>query len=74
MCSVHLICLRTWLQRKENVKNAGPNVTTYTWRAYHCELCKSEYQDRVYSEREDRWYWLLDINRPDSNYMILESI
>jgi len=26
----------------------GPNVTSYSWRAYHCELCKSEYQDRIF--------------------------
>jgi len=72
MRSVHLLCLRTWLSRKENIKAAGPTVISYNWRAYHCELCKSEISDRV--EVEGRTHWLIDIQRPQSNYMILESI
>jgi E3 ubiquitin-protein ligase DOA10 len=43
---IHLDCLRTWLSRKENVKTSV-NVISYSWKAFHCELCKSEYNDRI---------------------------
>ena len=41
---VHLKCLRQWLSRNEN-KKIAPNVTTYTWKAFHCELCKDKLED-----------------------------
>lgn len=72
MKAIHIGCLRIWLSRKENVKSSGPNVTSYSWRAYHCELCKSEFQDRIYVN--GRMFWLFEITRPTTNFMILESI
>jgi hypothetical protein len=69
---IHLQCLRTWLCRKENIKAAGPSVVSYSWRAYHCDLCKSEISDRVVVE--GRTLNVVDIQRPATNYMILESI
>lgn len=44
MSHVHLKCLRQWLSRNEN-KKIGVHVTTYVWKAFHCELCKSKLQD-----------------------------
>lgn len=69
---VHIGCLRTWLSRKENVRSTGAHVVSYSWRAYHCELCKTEFKDRVYSN--GKLFWLFEIQRPPNNYMILESI
>lgn len=46
MGNIHIDCLRQWLSRKENVKNT-PNCISYTWKAYHCELCKHEYNDKI---------------------------
>ena len=40
MKHVHLDCLRTWLTRAENVLRNGTQVTSYTWKAFHCDLCK----------------------------------
>jgi hypothetical protein len=102
---VHLGCLRTWLARKENVKTS-PLVTSYSWKAFHCELCKNHYKDPVtvedqygYSEEQEsqdlqnlgesstkknnlnrnkknkkREFWLFEIQKPKTNYVVLESI
>lgn len=68
---IHLECLRTWLSRKENVKTTA-NVISYSWRAFHCELCKSEYNDKL--NLNGKIYWLFEISKPKTNYVILESI
>lgn len=44
MSHVHIKCLRQWLSRNEN-KKIGVHVTTYVWKAFHCELCKSKLED-----------------------------
>mmetsp|Transcript_10915 Transcript_10915/g.11058 ORF Transcript_10915/g.11058 Transcript_10915/m.11058 type:complete len:95 (-) Transcript_10915:924-1208(-) len=48
---VHLVCLRTWLSRKENVMMTDA-VISYSWRAFHCELCKSEFNDKIHLEKK----------------------
>jgi len=68
---IHLECLRIWLSRKENVKNST-YVTSYSWKAFHCELCKSEYKDRITVDNKE--FWLFEIQKPKSNYIILESV
>lgn len=44
MQHVHIKCLRQWLSRNEN-KKIGVHVTTYVWKAFHCELCKAKLED-----------------------------
>ena len=68
---IHLECLRTWLSRKENVKSTAA-VISYSWKAFHCELCKSEYTDRIVDH--DKIFWLFEISKPKTNYMVLESV
>ena len=63
--------MRTWLSRKENVKT-NPFVTSYSWKAFHCELCKSEYKDKIVIG--ERSYSILEIVKPKNNYVILESV
>ena len=48
---VHLKCLRQWLSRNEN-KKIGPFVTSYTWKAFHCELCKEKLEDQYIHQNE----------------------
>jgi len=48
---VHLKCLRQWLSRNEN-KKIGPFVTSYTWKAFHCELCKEKLEDQFTHKNE----------------------
>ncbi|CDW75312.1 fha domain [Stylonychia lemnae] len=71
MKHIHLECLRIWLSRKENVKNSA-FVTSYSWKAFHCELCKSEYNDRIMVDHKE--FWLFEIQKPKANYIILESV
>ena len=42
---VHLGCLRQWLTRNEN-KKIAPHVTSYTWKAFHCDLCKVKLENQ----------------------------
>ncbi len=67
---VHHGCLRTWITRKENVRQTA-YVTSYTWKAFHCELCKSELASTI--ENRGRAMWLFEMNKPRENYIILES-
>lgn len=47
-------------------------MISYSWKAFHCELCKSEYTDKFL--HEGRIYWLFEISKPKTNYIVLESI
>lgn len=71
MKHIHLECLRTWLSRKENVKTSQ-HVVSYSWRAFNCELCKTEYNDRI--SVGGRIIYLFEMQKPKSNYIVLESI
>ena len=55
---VHFKCLRQWRSRGEN-KKIAPHVTTYTWKAFHCELCKQKLQDQY--EVNGRNYQIFEI-------------
>lgn len=45
---IHFICLKTWLARKEVVRfNADDQVITYSWKAFHCEICKAKYRETM---------------------------
>lgn len=72
---IHFLCLKTWLSRKEIVKVTGEDqVITYSWRAFHCELCKGKYSDNIPNPNlKGEWVSLFEISKPLNNYMILES-
>jgi hypothetical protein len=42
MGSIHVVCLKQWLENKK-VKREDPQITTYYWKNFECELCKSPY-------------------------------
>jgi len=49
-------------------------VITYSWRAFHCELCKAKYADNIPNPKlKGDWISLFEISKPTNNYMILES-
>mmetsp|Transcript_7465 Transcript_7465/g.12619 ORF Transcript_7465/g.12619 Transcript_7465/m.12619 type:complete len:123 (-) Transcript_7465:1104-1472(-) len=58
---VHLKCLRQWLGRNEN-KRVAQNVTTYTWKAFHCELCKEKLEDH-YTHKKSK-HLIFEIQKP----------
>lgn len=70
MSHVHIKCLRQWLSRNEN-KKIGVHVTTYVWKAFHCELCKSKLEDSyTYGKKT---FQIFEIVKPEKNYLIIES-
>lgn len=46
-------------------------MTTYTWKAFHCELCKCKLQDCF--EINGRQYRIFEVEKPVSNYMVVET-
>jgi hypothetical protein len=53
---------------------AEDQVITYSWRAFHCELCKGKYADNIPNPKiKGEWVSLFEISKPLNNYMILES-
>ena len=79
MGSIHLNCLKQWLNSKRNVY-AGPRVTSYFWKALECELCKEPFERKMRSSLFNIMQFdlpngqgLYDMNRGE-DYMILESI
>jgi hypothetical protein len=67
---VHLKCLRQWLSRNEN-KKVAPHVTSYTWKAFHCELCKAKLEDHFTHGK--RSHQIFEIQKPHKNFMVIES-
>lgn len=70
MSHVHIKCLRQWLSRNEN-KKIGVHVTTYVWKAFHCELCKSKLEDSY--QYGKKTFQIFEIVKPEKNYLIIES-
>ncbi len=75
MCSgsmkwVHLKCLQKWLGGNQN-KKIHPHVTTYTWKAFHCELCRQKLDDHYHVN--DRIHSIFSIDKPATNYIVIES-
>ena len=72
---IHVMCLKTWLARNQNVvHSANRKVTTYSYRTFHCELCKSRIKEKIVNPMDNQNYVsLVDLFRPKQNYIILES-
>jgi len=72
---VHYICLKTWLARKEVVRfNSDDQVITYSWKAFHCEICKAKYREQMKNPlSSDEPVLLFEISKPQTNYIVLES-
>ena len=45
-------------------------MTSYFWKALECELCKEPFENKMRSSM----FAIMQFDRPDKNYMILESI
>ena len=69
MGSIHVGCLKEWLNSKRLVYE-GTRVTSYFWKALECELCKEPFENKMRSSM----FAIMQFDKPDKNYMILESI
>ena len=72
---IHFVCLKTWLARKEVVRfNADDQVVTYSWKAFHCEICKAKYRETMKNPlNPEQQVLLFEISKPRNNYIVLES-
>ena len=72
---IHYQCLRTWLARKEVVRvNADDQVISYSWKAFHCELCKAKYSDQIPNPMlKGKTVSIFEISKPEKDYIVLES-
>lgn len=67
---LHVECLKSWLKSKLSVSNQE-NVMVMNIRNIKCEICKKEYPEKI--KYNGKTIYLLDINKNDSDYIIIES-
>ena len=68
---IHFECLRQWLKTKMQISFCG-NVKNYLFHNFSCEICRHSYSTCY--NAHGRRFCLVDINIPDSDYMILETM
>lgn len=72
MKTIHIECLREWLNSKSSYKE-NSSVKTYCWKALECELCKARFPDRITSEK-GKSIELISFEKPVNDYIVLESV
>lgn len=68
---LHLSCLRQLIDSKIQ-KTVGECVTVLTFKTLECDICKSLIPENI--KIKNKIYTIIDLNRPDNNYMIIEGI
>lgn len=68
---IHFDCLCSWLNIRRQSKTSN-NFTTYFWRAFECEICKSAYP--LMMKAHGKNYNLVNYEKPEGDYMVLESL
>ena len=70
---IHYNCLKKMLKEGLIIKNDNPKVKTYICQNFYCNNCKTPYPLRFKNEG-NKVYYLIDLEFPNSNYIILESL
>ena len=68
---IHHDCLAMWLNLRKQEKTS-PNFSTYFWKAFECEICKTAYPLMIKSQGKK--YNLVKYEKPTGDYMVLESL
>ena len=68
---VHYTCLKYWLKTKQSENRTFTSWTIY-WRTFGCEICHQIYP--YVFKANGRKYSLIDIQKPNSDYIMLESL
>ena len=68
---IHYSCLSAWLQTRQQSKLSA-NFSTYFWKAFECEICKTAYP--LMMKAEGNSYNLVKYDKPQGDYMVLESL
>ncbi|CDW85377.1 fha domain [Stylonychia lemnae] len=69
MKDIHISCLKEWLNGKKLVYH-GDRVKSFFWKALECELCKQPFENKL----KDRLFQIMDFEKPETDYMIMESV
>ena len=72
----HFNCIKLWMKTKLIIKeNEKKTVTNYYIPQFNCEICKVPFPFKFrLKENKNKVYELIDIERPNCNYIILESL
>ena len=71
----HFNCIKLWMRTKLIIiGNRKRTVKTYYINKFNCEICKTPYPFHFKIPNHDKIFELIDIKRPDGNYIILESL
>lgn len=69
---IHFKCLKAWIDLHLVMKEVE-QVKSYFWKAFECEICKSEYPYCLMHEKNR--YSLVDVKKPESgSFVMLESL
>jgi len=68
---VHFTCLKQWIKNKIISKTSN-NTVTYQWKKLECEVCKIQLPRKLIFKGQT--HELINIERPDLPYIILEKI
>jgi hypothetical protein len=71
MGGIHLKCLREWLERNKTLRAVKGHVII-NYKKVNCELCKQKFPFSV--SINNRIIDILEVDRPNDNFIILETL
>ncbi|CAD8077596.1 unnamed protein product [Paramecium primaurelia] len=76
MSYVHYQCLKLWINFNNRItRKQTQNTVQYNWnQALECEICKVPLPARVYIENQKQPLQLIQVDKMDGSYIILEQI
>ena len=71
----HYECIKKWMETKLEIKeNEKKTVKNYIIKSFNCEICKTPYPFKFKIEGNDKIFNLINIEKPNCDYIILESL
>ena len=72
----HFLCVKNWMQTQLQIKeNFKKTVTNYYSPRFNCEICKTPLPFKFkLNKNNNKIFELIDIEKPNCNYIILESL
>jgi len=69
MRTIHILCLKEWLNSKKMMYNSE-KVKSFFWKTLQCELCKESFEDKM----KGTMFSVLDFEKPQDEYLVIESV
>ena len=71
----HYFCIKKWMETKLVIKeNEKKTVKSFNIKAFNCEICKVPYPFSFRIDNNNERFDLIEIERPENDYIILESL